>query len=463
MRKINKFIYLLFIISIFFSNISVFAKDYSINELIPVTEEATVITNTFVYNGIKFTNDKNNKINGMIRFQSISNNTSSKISPSIGILLFDVNMKNIGYINYCASKDYDSDNSHIQISGNGNIPFELIVSPRYLGANENNFKGKVYDTSEIAYYAVHDDNKYCRVGGYVNYYGYTLEEITGDKVFKEEMNFSDLILYLPYFLIVLVAFIGYGLLLNMVYKRMYARTSILSYLPLTNLYIAVKLAFGRMIGWIFYILFIVSLFIAYKSSDLTFTWGLLIFVGVSTLIDLIKLITGKYDMFVIGKKHKKIDDLNENYSSNSGSRFIGDSEVNKDDEQPLTANDILNNINNGLDNEIDSNEMNIETNDVVDISYDCDVPVVEDLNSNDVSELNNIENNSQLNDANNNLLNDSESNDVLVPVSNVLSSDTLDENSSELSNVFNTDNNNSIPKLGEDEVSGESELSNFFK
>ena len=76
MRKINKFIYLLFIISIFFSNISVFAKDYSINELIPVIEEATVITNTFVYNGIKFTNDKNNKINGMIRFQSISNNTN---------------------------------------------------------------------------------------------------------------------------------------------------------------------------------------------------------------------------------------------------------------------------------------------------------------------------------------------------------------------------------------------------
>ena len=469
MKNINKIIYLLFIIGIIFVDTSVFAKEYIVDELIPITEEATVITNTFVYNGIKFTNDKNNKINALVKFQSISNNTDAKIYPSIGILLFDVNMKNIGYINYCASNDYDTDNSHIQIQAHGNIPFELIVSPRYLGANEKNFKEKVFDTSEIAYYTVHDDNKYCRVGGYVNYYGYTIEEITGGKLFKDEIQFSDLILYLPYFLIVFVAFIGYGLLLNAVYKRMHARTSILSYLPLTNLYIAVKLAFGKMIAWIFYILCIVSFVIAYKSSSLKFTWILLIFVAICTLIDIIKLITGKYDMLIIGKKHRKIDNLDESYSSNSGSRFINEN----DSEQAVSTDDILNNINNDVGNGLELNEMNTEVNDVVDISYDSGVPITEDsfstINSGVVSEFNNLDDvNEMKEDVSNNLiLDDSESStNILTPVSNVSDSTVMENSSNDFNNNLINNNNNemqSIPKLENEEVSGESELSNFFK
>ena len=51
MKNINKFIFSLLALSLFFVNINVFAREYSVDELIPISEEATVITNTFVYNG----------------------------------------------------------------------------------------------------------------------------------------------------------------------------------------------------------------------------------------------------------------------------------------------------------------------------------------------------------------------------------------------------------------------------
>ena len=480
MKNINKFIFSLLVLSLFFINSNVFAREYSVDELIPVSEEATVITNTFVYNGIKFTNDKNNKMNGMVSFRSISNNTSAKISPSIGILLFDANMKYIGYINYCASKDYDSDNSHVQISGHGSIAFDFNVSPRYLGANEDNFEGTVHDSSAIAYYSVHDDNKHCQIGGYVKYYGFTIEEITSNKIYRDELELSDLILYLPYVLIALVALIGYGLLLNTVYKRMHARTSILSYFPLTNLYIEVKLAFGKKIAWIFYILCIASFVVTYNSSNMTFTWLLLAFVVVSTIIDIVKLITGKYDMFVVGKKHKKVDDsMDENFVSHSGSRFIDESESNNNNfDQSLATNELLNAFSSDIEvtSEPTVEEMKIDSNDMVDISYDVDVPITEDsflgVNSNDFNDISNINNNEFDNSSN---LEFEVSNNILTPVSNVSSDMSLEgEMTSDLSSIYNIDtstNNNdtsnniahSIPKLGEDEVSGESELSNFFK
>ena len=476
MKNINKFIFSLLALSLFFVNINVFAREYSVDELIPISEEATVITNTFVYNGIKFTNDKNNKMNGMVTFRSISNNTSSKISPSIGILLFDSNMKNIGYINYCASKDYDSDNSHVQISGHGSIAFDFGVSPRYLGANEENFEGKVHDSSAIAYYSIHDDNKHCQIGGYVKYYGFTIEEITSKKIYKDELELSDIILYLRYFLIALVALIGYGLLLNTVYKRMHARTSILSYFPLTNLYIAVKLAFGKKIAWIFYILCIASFVITYNSSNMTFTWLLLAFVVVSTIIDIVKLVTGKYDMFVVGKKHKNVDDsMDENFVSHSGTRFIDENDSNSSGfDQSLASNELLNVFNSDVDvlPSAPVEEMKIDSNDMVDISYDVDVPITDDsflgVNSNDFKDISNINNNESNNNSN---LEFEVSNNTLTPVSNISSSTSLEnEMTSDLSSIYNLETNDtsnnithSIPKLGEDEASGESELSNFFK
>jgi hypothetical protein len=224
------------------------------------------------------------KVNGVLRFNSILNNTSSRKSPSCNILLFDGAKKNIGYITYCAEKDYGSDNSMFYIPGKEARPFSINVTARYFGGNEKNYKGIVHEPGEILYYSFFSDNSYCQIGGYTKYIDLTIEEITGGEVnfdnkeIDEKLKMNELILYLPYLLIGLVALIGNGLLLNSLYKRMHARTSILSYIPMTNLYIAVKLAFGKKIAWGFYLLCILSLFIAYSSSSMTFTYILIVLV-----------------------------------------------------------------------------------------------------------------------------------------------------------------------------------------
>lgn len=466
MKNIDRLFVLLLIIGFSLFNINVNAAEFSIDTLIPVNEEATVVSDTFIYSGIKFQNDSNNVVNGKIKIDSITNNTSKRIPPSIEILLFDSNMKNIGYITYCASKDYGSDNSFVEISANSSLPFEFNVSSKYFGADEKKDGEVVADSSQIAYYAVHGDNKYCQIGGYSKYLGFTIEEITGGGVYEREFKMSDWILYLPYFLIALVALIGYGLLLNSVYKRMHARTSILSYLPLTNFYIAVKLAFGKKIAWVSYILSIVSFYIVYNYSSMTFTWILLVFVAISTVIDLIKLITGKYDLFIIGEKHYKTEEgLDGVFASHSGSRFIEESDKEKHEENPVTANAFLDSINNGINDQNLSNDNNtLDYNDVVDISYDTNQPLIDDgfVADNNSNMINNFDVNE-----NNTLTNDSFGNSpsVLTPVSNVSSSSTNEEEKNDLNSIYGSNNSAepNIPKLDEGEITGESELSNFFR
>lgn len=466
MKNINKIIVIfILVISLLFISTDVYAGDYSLKELIPVTDEANVYSKTFNYTGVKFEPSSDGKANGVLRFNGILNNTSSRKPPSFNILLFDGAKKNIGYITYCAEKDYGSDNSMFYIPGKESKPFSINVTSRYFGGNEKDYKGIVHEPGEILYYSFYSDNSYCQIGGYTKYIDLTIEDIVGGEVnfdnkdIDEKLKMNELILYLPYLLIGLVALIGYGLLLNSLYKRMHARTSILSYIPMTNLYIAVKLAFGKKIAWGFYLLCILSLFIAYSSSSMTFTYILIGLVGVATLIDIIKLITGKYDMFVVGKKrkNKNEDTLDDTFSSNSGSRFIDEGgETNQSTEAPVTANDFLNSINNGINDQPPVEQSLIDSNDVVDISYDSDVPISEDAFVSMGGASDNLSMGS-----NQNTLDDEPisfpTNNTLTPVSNV----------SDSTSTSSTENNiSNIPKLGEEpnqEVSGESELSNFFR
>ena len=458
MKNVNKIILFLVVLCTLFVNVNVYAGDYSLQELIPVSDEATVFSKTFNYSGVKFETGSDGKVNGVLRFNSILNNTSTKKSPSFNILLYDGTKTNIGYITYCAEKDYGSDNSMFYIPGKESKPFKINVTTRYFGGNEKNYKDTVHEPGEIVYYSFFSDNSYCQIGGYTKYIGLTHEEIIGGEIIIDNKNvnnklkLNELILYLPYFLIGLVGLVGYGLLLNSLYKRMHARTSILSYFPMTNLYIAVKLAFGKKVGWGFYILCLISLFVAYSSSSMTFTYLLIGIVGIATLIDIIKLITGNYDMCIIGKKRKRSsgDSLEDTFASNSGSRFIDDcSDVKETNEPHVTANDFLNSIDNGINDRPPVETPMIDSNDVVDISYDSDVPI------NEIDGFNLNENVSSNND---DLMSEGISfggNNTLTPVSNVSSSN----------NNLGDDNNDStsqVPRLGE-ETGGESELSNFFR
>ena len=456
MNSINKFLMILLVLSTLFVGIDVYAGDYSIKELIPVEDEANVFSKTFNYTGVKFEADSSGRANGVLRFNSIVNNTSSKKTPSFNILLFDGTKKNIGFITYCGEKDYGSDNTMFYIPGKDAKPFSINVTSRYFGGNEKDYEGIVHEPGEILYYSFFSDNSYCQIGGYTKYIGLTLEEITGGEVnfdnedIDKKLKLNELILYLPYFLIGLVALIGYGLLLNSLYKRMHARTSVLSYIPMTNLYIAVKLAFGKKVAWIFYILCIISLIIVYNTSSMTFACCLAGLVILSTLIDIVKLVSGKYDLFVIGKK-KNDDSLDDVFSTSSGSRFIDEGvEQNSNNESPVTANDFLNSIDNGINDKPKTEGPLVDSNDVVDISYDSDVPI-SDENGFDLNYSLSSKNDDDLLDEENTIVPET---NALTPVSNVVS---------EPASHSNEDNNtSSIPKLGE-EKSGESELSNFFR
>lgn len=456
MNSINKFLMILLVLSTLFVGIDVYAGDYSIKELIPVEDEANVFSKTFNYTGVKFEADSSGRANGVLRFNSIVNNTSSKKTPSFNILLFDGTKKNIGFITYCGEKDYGSDNTMFYIPGKDAKPFSINVTSRYFGGNEKDYEGIVHEPGEILYYSFFSDNSYCQIGGYTKYIGLTLEEITGGEVnfdnedIDKKLKLNELILYLPYFLIGLVALIGYGLLLNSLYKRMHARTSVLSYIPMTNLYIAVKLAFGKKVAWIFYILCIISLIIVYNTSSMTFACCLAGLVILATLIDIVKLVSGKYDLFVIGKK-KNDDSLDDVFSTSSGSRFIDEGvEQNSNNESPVTANDFLNSIDNGINDKPKTEGPLVDSNDVVDISYDSDV-LISDENGFDLNDSLSSKNDDDLLDEENTIVPET---NALTPVSNVVS---------EPASHSNEDNNtSSIPKLGE-EKSGESELSNFFR
>lgn len=471
MKNINKIIMFILVLCMFFVSTDVYAGNYSLKELVPISDQdANVFSSTFNYSGIKFETSSEGKVNGVLKFKGIHNNTSARKTPSFNILLFDGSKKNIGYITYCAEKDYGSDNSLFYIPGKETKPFQIKVTTRYFGGNDESFKGMVHEPGEILYYSFFSDNSYCQIGGYTKYLGLTIEEIisgevnTGDKEVKEKLSMNELILYLPYLLIGLVGLVGYGLLLNILYKRMHARSSILSYLPMTNFYIAVKLAFGKKLAWVFYILCLISLYIAYSSSSMVFTYLLFGILGIATIIDIIKLITGKYDMFVIGgSKHTSGDSFEDTFATNSSSRFIDDGteikEKEEELEQPITTNDFLNSIDNGINDKSQTETSLIDSNDVVDISYATDVPISED-GFTSIGVDNNLSFSNNMNtDLNNNMNSDTNNEPVsffggntLTPVSNVANTtDTLSD-----------DNNSNVPKL-EDESSGESELSNFFR
>ena len=163
-------------------------------------------------------------------------------------------------------------------------------------------------------------------------------------------------------------------------------------------------------------------------------------------------------MFVLGKKkHKSEDSLEDTFATNSGSRFIDEGgETNQPAEAPVTANDFLNSINNGINDQPPVEQSLIDSNDMVDISYDSDVPISEDAFVSTSGANDNLSMGS-----NQNTLEEEPmsfpTNNTLTPVSNV--SDSTSTSSAE-------NNINNIPKLGEEpnqEASGESELSNFFR
>lgn len=307
----KKFVFgLLFVLSLsLLYNVN--ASSYYKGELIPVNSYATVDTDLFSYNEFIFNTNESK-----ITFSGIRNKSSDKIPVSINMLLFDGEKKNIGFLSYCTEYDYSSEFSLKKIASGENLPFYINVTKKYFHKDNEKLKDdEILTAKDVKYVSVLDDNHYCKVGGPTKYKGLTIDEILNGKVNSNAKEKFDLYGFsldflgivdvwksvIIYGIVILVLLLIQGAILNSLYDRMYLKTSGLSYLPIGSNYISVKLAFGDIIGTIYIIALLGSIALCFVGIGVIFVSLLGIVSSFAFIIDIVKLITKKYDLLLIGK------------------------------------------------------------------------------------------------------------------------------------------------------------------
>ena len=375
----KRIIYYLIILIGIFTPIFVFAEEYQTMKLIPVDTSATVSTDKFTYQDFMYNSNVDGNGNTIISFGSITNNTISKLPVSINVLLFDTNQKNIGIVTYCSNKDYGNNYEGFKLNGKQSAAFSIKVT-------NNKYFVKDKGTRDVKYIAVMDENKYCKVGGYSNYEGLTIDEISNG-IYSNNKSSISLSRYIEEFkesgimgmiipiAIVLVSLIVFGTILNALYSKMYSKTTILSYVPITNVFIAFQLAFGKIVAFVGVLLFMIAVGITFLGINI----GLYIvsgLVGIAFLVVIIKLITKKYDLFYLEpsiKTNTVIDNNvdNSNVDENNTQEALDLSYGNADDVSLGDVNDnSVFNVSSG-DVKEESNNTSLE-DDVVNNNEDDD-------------------------------------------------------------------------------------------
>lgn len=374
MNKIRKVVLLIVVLACFCYTVE--AKDYKVKELISVDDTSTIKTDSFTYNNIKYAPLVDGSKYAKFNIESVINNTEKTLPVSIDILIFDKDKKNIGYITYCSEKDYSSNYANFELKGKSTTAFSIDVENRYFVEKKK--------AKDISYYSILDENIYCHIGGYDKYKGLTIEEIDKGNlaekkttpteeisIFKDNIDFKNLLKYA----IILIVTCGItGIVLNELDKRMNASSSPITYLPIGNNYVSMKLAFGDLIAKIY----IVGLFISIVLYVLSIRFLLYIFgfaSSVAFIIDIVKLITKKYDLFIFEPVTHNYVAANTNIESVPSSS--DDVEI-LSEEQINSSGDITNTGNNGqtlFDDLRKENESSTGSgNEIIDLNYSAPTP-----------------------------------------------------------------------------------------
>lgn len=484
----KRFLKVLLFTFVFFYVANVNAQSYDVGTLIPVNNSATVETDTFTYNDINFNNYDNSGYR-LISFQSITRKSSgnSPIPISINVLLFDSEEKNIGYVTYCSEKDYDGDYSGYTIKSSQSSPFTIKLVKKYFVNKDDTLKSQ-YTFNDIAYYSILDDNHFCKVGGYDKYKGLTLEQINSGELSnaktKTVFNFSDIIpsisggvlVIVISLLIVFIALFIFGSILNALYKRMYAEKTALAYIPITNSYVCVKLAFGKIISLIYIILFFISIPLSFAGVGMIFSSLLGVFCSIAFIVVIIKLITKKYDLFYFEPSVKsninQVSNYNSDVSTNSAYLNRDESLLNNGNSMSLDSDsnsnsnsNSFNNISAGssMNNEFNFNSSNLNNTNNVNNSFNSNT--FNEFNSNNYNTSNNTVNTNNSNNSFDALYDsindDNESDSDMFNMNSNVNNSQSNQNSlynDEMdNNFFNNQNNDS------NNSDGGSDLSNMFR
>lgn len=295
MKKIKIVIFIL-LLGFVFLPIKTFAA--STMELIPVGINANVSTDLFDYDFVYNTTG--------VTFNSIKNNTTNKVPVSINILLFDEKKVNIGYLTYCSDKDISSDYAGFKLNPSASTNFYIKVVAKYM------VEGNTIDN--VKYIAVQDENKYCRIGGYDKYKDLTLEQISGGRVSaenSENVQLTQMKAFLKNNLLRIILIVGFivfgiililGLFINTLHRKIYNHGTILSFIPVANMYLCVKLAFGSTVGIIYIIALIASSLLSTVVPALSGVVGLLGLI--SFIVVIYKLLSKNYSLFIGSDKSK---------------------------------------------------------------------------------------------------------------------------------------------------------------
>lgn len=302
----KKGLYFILVLFFLFQLVSVNAVENSKLNLISKDSPSSLDTETFSYKNISFSNSRFN-------FESITNNTDKKLPVSINVLLFDKDKENIGFVTYCSEKDLDSEYAQYNLKPKQSTSFYINISKKYF------VEGK--SISDISYYSILDDNKYCHIGGYDKYKGKSYDQISKDlgsstsvddsntqtnKIIEYFQN-SDIKGKITPIIIIVLILIFRGVITNILYKIMYADAPMLSYLPVGTDYVSIKLAFGDLVAKYFVISNIIVLALSFMEFFRAFAY-IYAFIGiVGFIMIIVKLVTKKYDMLMLTKD--KIKDI----------------------------------------------------------------------------------------------------------------------------------------------------------
>ena len=150
---------------------------------------------------------------------------------------------------------------------------------------------------------------------------------------------------------------------------MYAEKTALAYIPITNSYVCVKLAFGKIVSLIYIILFFVSIPLSFAGVGMIFSSLLGVFCSIAFIVVIIKLITKKYDLFYFEPSVKsninQVSNYNSDVSTNSAYLNRDESLLNNGNSMSLDSDSSSNSFNNisagsnSMNNEFNFNSSNL--------------------------------------------------------------------------------------------------------